>query len=111
MSGDFRSPQYLALQNKYDAVCEALQTSGAIAMVARKLEARNLIGENVDVNAAGAGHDPFVVVSQLMQPVSNKVRSSWESFYDLVDVLNECEEDLSTPIGQTLEEECGTYMR
>ena len=110
MAENLRSPQYLALQGKYDVLCEAIQASGSIAKVARKLKTRNLIGGSVEaraVNAAVVGQDLSTVVREMMQPVNSKVGFTRESFYDLVDVLDECEADLSTPIGRILEKECG----
>ena len=112
MAQDRKSPQYLALQKKYDAVCSAIGSSGGVTvLVARKLRTRNLIDASAEaraVNAVDAARDLAIVVAQMLQPVNSKIAFSSESFYDLVDSLNECK--LPTAIGQTLEEECGVCV-
>ena len=45
------------------------------------------------------------MVSQMLNLVDSKIAFLPESFYELVDVLKECE--LPTAIGRILEEECG----
>ena len=98
MAQDLKTSQYIALRNKHDALCEALDNSGSIARVVERLKAKGLIdgdGETTSTN-------------QLLQAVTNKIGYSWQSFYDFVDVLNECE--LPTAIGQTLEKECGVCV-
>ena len=94
----FRTPQYIALCNKHDAIRDALETSGSITRVAERLKAKGLIDGDAETRNA----------NQLLQTVTCKIGYSWESFYDLVDALNECE--LPTAIGQTLEKECGACV-
>ena len=98
MAQDFKSPQFIALCNNHDVVCEAIETSGSIAGVAERLKAKGLI--DGDAETTNTNH--------LLQTVTSKIGYSWESFYDLVDVLNECE--LPTAIGRILEEECGVCV-
>ena len=111
MTQNLKSPEYLALQNKYDAVCEAITNSGAVVTVAHKLKASKLISGNAKRTAlAGvvAGRDPTLVVGQMMQPVSTRISFSTQSFYHLCDALDI--PDIMVPISEILRKECGACV-
>ena len=104
------SPEYLALQNKYDAVCDAIASSGpgAITTVVNRLKENKLIGGNVAgaaISAVDAGWDLPVIVRQLLQPMSTKISFSTQSFYHLCDALDI--PDILVPVSEILKKECG----
>ena len=68
-----------------------LETSG----VSEKLKTKDLI----------VGDAEITNTNQLLQATASKIGHLWQSFYDLVDALNECE--LLTANGQSLERELG----
>ena len=106
MEQNLESPQYLALSDKIASLCDAVKPS--IVNVAMKLAAHKLITLNdcdVVVNAVSAARDPDLIFMQLMKPVRSKIGFSPDSFYDLVDALNES--PLVVPVGKDLEEHCG----
>ena len=99
-------PQYLALVDQTDVICEAIQysiTPVAIQLARRELLARSDCG--AAVRAVTTGHDARTLAKQMLEGVLRKVRFSPDHFYHLVDALNECEVPSST--GKMLEEHCG----
>ena len=109
---DLESPQYLALQDKYSDVCEAIERSGHINEFVELLTVKHIIGKTVmgaAFNALSAAQDPSIIVYQVMQAVGNKISLSPKSFYHFCDVLD-ISPHITVPISDILRKECGVCV-
>ena len=106
---NLRSPEYVAVRDKFADISIAVSGSGSGSMVtlAQILLSKQIIGQHAldKVTAAvQAGQDPALVVPAILQPVHSNISFSPNTFYKFVDALRESE--LTVPIGDILEKHC-----
>ena len=88
---EIKPTRFCELQKEYADYCSAVQNDNVI----NQLKTKNVIdegAEGAEATVASAGLD-HALVSQMKQPVQDKIGVSWESLSDTVRVLNVCEPD------------------